>query len=253
MQKAKFVIEAICLLLLTILLSIIVSLRISEARKQVLVQPDSILPALLSQVTPDSEVVPTVDAEPREEVHKQEPVVQDKQDTRTPAAEPSDIQTLQEPTYDADTSTDISVATDAAADCAQNYDMIKRLCIAEAGVQGYEGMWRIAFVLYCRAYCTDISFGNGLYGVMTQPGQFTTPYSGDISKWDAEADRAVQDVFYNHIFPWDVPVHFFLIPSMVSQRTLNWFYSCTYIDTYGVHEFRSAYSQAELDEIRGTL
>lgn len=138
-------------------------------------------------------------------------------------------------------------------DYYDNFELLERLCIAEAGNQGYEGMWRVAYVIYCRAYETNYNFGDGIYEVMTAPSQFTTPYKGDISYWKEDVDKAINDVFALQIFPFDVPTHYFLVPSMVSESTLKWFRNRTYVDVYGVHEFRSNYSAAELEAMRNGI
>lgn len=132
-------------------------------------------------------------------------------------------------------------------DCMTNYDMLCRLCIAEAGNLGYDGMWRVAYVIYCRAYDTNYNFGDNIYEVMTAPNQFTTPYEGDISPWKEDVERAVGDVFIEHNYPFDVPAHYFVDPALISSKTHEWFDKLTYVDTYHNQEYRSNYSAAELE------
>lgn len=125
------------------------------------------------------------------------------------------------------------------AEAQASMDLIMHLVVAEAGNQGYDGMRAVAQVIYDRLYNSSYDFGQTIEEVIKAPGQFATPYSGDISAWQPTVQEACEAVFYQQDMYFDEPVHYFYVASRVEDSTLRWFETKKLVGVLGAHTFRS--------------
>lgn len=130
------------------------------------------------------------------------------------------------------------------AEFTEAYDILKRVCIAEAGNQGYDGIRAVAQVIWCRVYDTPYDFGSSIEEVLTARGQFASPYQGDTGAFEPVVDEALWAVFIDNDFYWDVPVHYFYNDSKISSANRQWFETKTYVGSIGPHVFRSEYNDS---------
>lgn len=127
-------------------------------------------------------------------------------------------------------------------DYVDNFDLVVRVCLAEAGNQGPLGIQAIAQVIHDRRKYFPEIFGDNLYDILTAKNQFSKPMY-DVSGWPYEdACEIVEAVFVDEVRIWSCPVVYFYNPETASISGHRFMKSKQYVGTIGDHEFRTEWS-----------
>lgn len=114
-------------------------------------------------------------------------------------------------------------------------EYVTRLVIAESGWEPYEGQVGVAQCVHDRLAAGR--YGSTVYDVIDAPGQFATPYSGDLAKFP-DASKAVLSVFLLGERAFDEDVIFFYNPKTSDPSAKAWLETMPYIGTIEHHVFR---------------
>ena len=120
---------------------------------------------------------------------------------------------------------------------ATELEYATRMLIAEAGNQPYEGMCAVAQCFVDRMDYTDC---DNLIELLSEPGQFTTPYAGDIAGFP-KCFEAIEAVLLHGYRVFDEDVLCFYNPVCSVPSCVAWLETKPYIGTIGDHVFRGEY------------
>lgn len=133
----------------------------------------------------------------------------------------------------------------AASDYEAEYDLLKRVVIAEAGGEGLLGMKAVAQVIYDRMYLSsnDWNQDEGLRGVLTMKNQFAAPYQGDTAAYEPTVSEALESIFDKGERVFDECTVYFYNPKYSSEAGIAFMESQKYVGTIGGHVFMTGWNE----------
>lgn len=111
---------------------------------------------------------------------------------------------------------------------AEDLDLVERVVMAESGNQSLLGQMAVAQCILNQGQIAGLSARE----VVTQPGQYSKPYSGEVSAQTAEA---VYKVFHNGEMAVADTIQYFY--SLATGRVSAWHESKIWVCTIGAHKF----------------
>lgn len=112
---------------------------------------------------------------------------------------------------------------------------ITRVVIAESGNESFRGQQAVAQCI--RDRLRSGNYGSTISEVLGAPGQFASPYSGDLSQYPS-CLQAVYDVFVADKSVFDTEVIFFYNPETSAPSAKAWLETMPLIGEIGRHVFR---------------
>lgn len=139
----------------------------------------------------------------------------------------------------------VSAPKAAESDYAADYELLKRVVIAEAGGEGLRGMKAVAQVIYDRLYLSssDWNQDEGLRGVLTMKNQFAAPYQGDTSAYEPAISEALESIFDKGERVFDECTVYFYNPKYSSEAGIAFMESQKYVGTIGSHVFMTGWDE----------
>lgn len=139
----------------------------------------------------------------------------------------------------------VSAPKVAEPDYVTDYELLKRVVIAEAGGEGLRGMKAVAQVIYDRLYLSNSDWNQdeGLRGVLTMKNQFASPYQGDTSAYEPACSEALESIFDKGERVFDECTVYFYNPKYSSEAGIAFMESQKYVGTIGSHVFMTGWDE----------